>query len=89
MKLGRGSMAIAGTRMARASAGRTQANVLAGVATGANPDAVAANVEETPTMPDAPMTGGDGLEIDEGTSTGPFVTDDASEVAPEDSMVPS
>jgi hypothetical protein len=63
--------------------------VLAGVAVESNPDAVATNVEETPTIPDAPMTGGDGLEIDEDAAEGPFVVDDDSVIETEEVVEPS
>jgi hypothetical protein len=89
IRIGRGSLAIAGTRAARAGAGRTQANVLAGVAAESNPSVPATNVEETPTVPDAPMTGGDGAVIDEGAADGPFVPDDDSVIGPDTQTGPA
>jgi hypothetical protein len=78
MRLGGGIGSVAATRAARAASGRTQGNALAVIAADANKDAPATNVEETPTVPENPMTGGDGAVIDEGAVDGPFVTDDDS-----------
>lgn len=83
MALGGTSRSIAQARTIRGQAGRTQGATLALAAAGIAPSAPIVNLPISPTVPETPLTGGDGLPFDEDAADSPFTPDDPDALAPE------
>lgn len=81
--IGTSARSIGQSRATRAQAGRTISATLGLAAAGIAPHAVVDNLPEDPAVQDSPLTGGDGLPIDEDTAPGPFTEDDPDAVVPE------